>query len=185
MKGIVKAVVAVALGLAVVAAPASAQAKKKAAAPAPAKSSSKITWNGGVGLTLPSTSGLNTGFNLRFGANFTPNGWPVWIRPEAMFDHMGCSGGGCSWTVIGLAGDAGYNIKTTSNIGPYVMGGLNILHQNVSVTGFGSGSQTKLGINLGGGITFPFSGKKAYAEIRYVSAGGGLDFIPISVGLMF
>jgi hypothetical protein len=188
MKGIVKAVVAVALGLAVVAAPASAQMKKKAPAPAASSSSSsssKITWNGGVGLTLPSTSGYDMGFNLRFGANFTPNGWPVWIRPEAAFDHLSVSCSGCgSMTAIGVSGDAGYNIKTTSNIGPYVMGGLNITHESFSVSGF-SASATKLGINIGGGITFPFSGKKAYAEIRYVSAGGGLDYIPISVGLMF
>ena len=179
MKGFVKAGLAAALGLAVLAAPAQAQGMP-------------ITWNGGVGLTLPSTSGVNTGFNLRFGANFTPKGWPVWIRPEAGFDHMswscfGCSSNG-SITVIGVSGDAGYNIKTTSHVGPYVMGGLNILHQNYSASSgaiTASYSATKLGINIGGGITFPFSGKKGYAEIRYVSAGGGLDFIPISVGLMF
>ena len=176
MKGFVKAGLAAALGLAVLAAPAQAQGMP-------------ITWNGGVGLTLPSTSGFNTGFNLRFGANFTPKGWPVWIRPEASFDHMGLSCSGCgSSTVIGVSGDAGYNFKSSSHVGPYVLGGLNILHQNYSVnTGFGtvSASSTNLGINIGGGITFPFSGKKGYAELRYVSAGNGLDYIPITVGLMF
>ena len=182
-----KAAAVIVLGLAVAAAPASAQAKKKAAAPAKASSSSssKITWNGGVGLTLPSTSGYDMGFNLRFGANFTPNGWPVWIRPEAAFDHLNVSCSGCgSLTAIGVSGDAGYNFKTTSSAQPYVLGGLNITHESFSVSGF-SASATKLGINIGGGLTFPFSGKRGYAEIRYVSAGGGLDYIPISVGLMF
>lgn len=171
MKGFVKGGLAAVLGLALLAAPAQAQ--------------SKITWNGGVGLTLPSTSGFNTGFNLRLGANLTPHGWPVWIRPEAMFDHLGVSCSGCgSNTVIGVAGDAGYNFKTSSKMAPYAMAGLNILHWSYSVAGF-SFSSTNLGINIGGGITFPFSGKKAYAELRYVSAGNGLNYIPITVGLMF
>lgn len=172
MKGFVKAGLAGALGLAVLAAPVQAQKMP-------------ITWNAGVGLTLPSTSGYNTGFNLRFGANFTPKGWPVWIRPEAAFDHFSVSCTNCgSLTAIGISGDAGYNFKTSSSMAPYVLGGLNITHQSFSVSGF-SASATKLGINIGGGIKFPLSNMKAYAEIRYVSAGGGLDFIPITVGLMF
>ena len=175
MKGFVKGGLAAVLGLALLAAPAQAQ--------------SKITWNGGVGLSLPSTSGLNTGFNVRFGANFTPSGWPVWIRPEAAFDHFSLSCSGCgSTTFIGVSGDAGYNFKTTSHLAPYVLGGLNITHENVSVStpfGSASASQTEFGINIGGGIHFPLGSKKGYLELRYVSAGGGYNFIPITVGLMF
>ncbi|HEV2290659.1 MAG TPA: hypothetical protein VGR60_02325, partial [Gemmatimonadales bacterium] len=89
MKGFVKAGLAAALGLAVLAAPAQAQG-------------TPIKWNVGVGLSLASTTGLNTGFNARFGATLTPKGWPVWIRPEAAFDHFGFSGGGAGVNLIGV-----------------------------------------------------------------------------------
>ena len=172
MKGFVKAGIVAALGLAVLAAPVQAQAMP-------------TQWNAGVGVSLPSSSGFNTGFNLRFGATVNPKGWPVWIRPEAAFDHFSVSCTGCgSLTAIGISGDAGYNFKSGSSMKPYVLGGLNITHQSFSVSGY-SASATHLGIIIGGGIKFPLGNMKGYAELRYVSAGGGLDFIPISVGLMF
>lgn len=187
MKGFVKAGLAAALGLAVVAAPAQAQRKSKAAAPA-ASSSMPITWNGGVELGLPST-GATTGFGVRVGAMFTPHGWPVWLRPDVSFDHFGIDCSGCgSITQIAVGADAGYDFKTTSTTKPYVLGGLNISHSSWSGGGFlGSVSGTGLGLDIGGGARMPLGGMTGYGELRYHSVGGtgGVDFIAITVGLLF
>ncbi len=173
MKSIVKVLGIAALGLASLATSVSAQ------------SSTPINWNAGVGLSMPSTSGFNTGFNARLGATFTLQDSPVWIRPEAALDHFSVDCTGCgNLTLLGVGGNAGYTFETTGKVAPYVLGGLQITHQSFSVSGY-SGSVTKLGINLGGGITFPLGNQVGYAELRYVAAGGGFDMIPLTVGLRF
>ncbi|MFI5235766.1 MAG: outer membrane protein [Gemmatimonadales bacterium] len=192
MKGFVKAAAAIVLGLAIVAAPAQAQ-KKKAPAPAsaaPASSAAKpITWNAGVGLSLPTTTGLNTGFNVRLGATFTPHAWPVWLRPEAAFDHFGisCGGGSCSSTQIGVGAYAGYDFKTASSFKPYGLAGLGFVHTSstVSFGGFtATGSTTNLGLSLGGGARMPVGSMTGYGELRFNSVSGG-SAIALTVGLMF
>lgn len=171
MKPIAKVFAATALGLAL------------SATTALAQSPTPITWNVGVGLSLPSTAGFNTGFNARLGAMIPLTGAPVWIRPEATLDHFNVSCAGCgSLNIIGFGADAGYTFKTTGKVGAYILGGLRINRQSVSV-GILSGSATKLGINLGGGITFPLASKVGFVELRYEAAGGSFDFFPITFGL--
>lgn len=149
-----------------------------------AQSANPVTWNAGLGLAMPSTSGFNTGFELRAGATFALTDSPIWIRPEVAFDHFGIDCGGCgNLSLFGVGGDAGYTFVTTSEVGPYVLGGLQITHQGFSVRDY-SASRTKLGINLGGGITFPLGGESGYVELRYVAAGD-FDLIPITFGLRF
>ena len=190
MKGIVKAAAVIVLGLAVVAAPASAQAKKKAAAPAKASSSSsmKVTWNAGVGVSLASTTGLSTGFNARFGANFTPSGWPVWIRPEVAFDHFGFTGGGAGVNMIGVQGDAGYDFKSSGSLKPYVMAGIGIIHAGYTGNASAIPGTTNFAVNFGGGIRVPVGSMTGYAELRYNSVsttGTSTNSFPLTVGLMF
>lgn len=155
-----------------------------AASAAHAQTANPITWNAGLGLAMPSTSGFNTGFELRGGATFTLTDSPVWIRPEVAFDHFAVDCTGCgNLTLFAVGGDAGYTFETESNVAPYVLGGLQITHQGFSASNY-SGSRTKLGINLGGGMTFPLGGETGYVELRYVAAGD-FDFIPITFGLRF
>ena len=178
MKSIVKALGATALGLLLTATAGSAQSSS-------AGSSTPITWNAGVGLSMPSTSGFNTGFNFRLGATVPVTGSPVWIRPEAGFDHVSVSCTGCgSLNLFAVGADAGYTFETTGSVGAYVLGGLQITHQSYSVSGY-SASLTRLGINLGGGMTFPLGGKIGYLELRYVSAGNSFDMFPLTFGLRF
>lgn len=184
MKGFVKAGLAAALGLAVVAAP--AQAQKKASASASA--STPLLWNAGVELALPGT-GATTGFGARVGVTLTPHGWPVWLRPDVSFDHFGIDCSGCgSISQIAVGADAGYDIKSTSTMKPYLVGGLNISHSSWS-NSFGgfSVSGTGLGIDIGGGVKVPVGGMRGYGELRYHSVGGtgGVDFIALTFGLLF
>ncbi|MGB7211262.1 MAG: hypothetical protein WBC97_01425 [Gemmatimonadales bacterium] len=188
MKGFVQAGLAVALGLAVVAAPAQAQKKKPAPAPVAASSASTpLVWNAGVELGLPST-GATTGFGARVGVTLTPHGWPVWLRPDVSFDHFGIDCSGCgSITQIAVGADAGYDIKSTSSMKPYLVGGLNISHSSWSGTGPFSFSGTGLGIDIGGGVKVPVGSMHGYGELRYHSVGGtgGVDFIALTFGLLF
>lgn len=176
MKDIVRAAVAVALGLAVAAAPASAQ--KKA-----------LVWNAGVELGFPGT-GATTGFGVRVGATLTPTGWPVWLRPEASFDHFGIDCSGCGGiTQIGVGADAGYDFKSTSTLKPYALAGLSITHSSWSnsfVPGV-SVSGTGLGFDIGGGARLPLGSMKGYGELRYHTVGGtgGVDYFALTVGLLF
>lgn len=175
MKGFVKAGFAAALGLAVAVAPAQAQ-------------KTPIKWDAGVGLSFASTSGYGTGFNLRFGANFTPKGWPVWIRPEANFDHYSfncgglCSGAGVN--LIGVTGDVGYDFKSSSTLKPYVLAGLGIINFHPTGCGGFCGSSTNLGINLGGGVRMPVGKMTGFAELKYSDVNSFGSF-PLTVGLMF
>jgi hypothetical protein len=173
MKRIAKVFGSAALGLALLATTVQAQ------------SSTPVTWNVGVGLSMPSTSGLNTGFHARFGAMIPLASAPVWIRPEVGLDHLGVSCAGCgSLTLFGIGADVGYTFKTTTEVGWYILGGLQITDQSYSVSAY-STSITRLGMNLGGGMTFPLANHVGYLELRFVSTGGNIDMWPITFGLRF
>jgi opacity protein-like surface antigen len=158
---------------------------------AQAQSSTPLTWNAGVGLSMPSNSGINTGFNARVGVTIPLTGEPIWIRPEATLDHFSVSNTVCgvltdcgSFTLFGVGADAGYTFHTTGKIGAYALAGLRINHLSYSVAATGA-SATKLGVNLGAGITFPLASKVGFVELRFEDAGGGFNLWPITFGLRF
>lgn len=176
MKGFVKGGLAAVIGLAFLAAPAQAQ--------------SSLRWNGGVELGFPG-QGASTGFGLRVGATFTPQGWPVWIRPEASYDHFGvanCSGSCGSISEYGVIANAGYDFKSSSSLQPYGLAGLGIIHSNWSapsiLPGFSAGG-TGVSFDVGGGVRTPLGGMTGYGELRYHAVGSGWDYFAITVGLLF
>ena len=73
----------------------------------------------------------------------------------------------------------------------YAIGGLGIyrLKFSGSVAGFDvSDTQTKFGINVGGGFTFNLSGFETFVEARFHSVfteGSNTNFLPISFGFKF
>jgi len=70
-----------------------------------------------------------------------------------------------------------------STLGPYVGGGLNIAYASVDV-GFGSESDTELGLNLVGGLQFGTATRlRPYVEVRLTVSGG--DQFVLTGGLLF
>ena len=152
-----------------------------------AQSSTPVTWNVGVGLSMPSTSGFNTGFHARFGANIPLESAPVWIRPEVGLDHLGVSCAGCGGLpLFDMGADVGYTFKTTTEVGWYILGGLQVTNHSFSESVYRySTSFTRLGMNLGGGMTFPLANHVGYLELRFVSTGGNFEMWPLTFGLRF
>lgn len=74
---------------------------------------------------------------------------------------------------------------------PYIIGGLGVYKVKATATYQGldiSNSQTKFGLNVGGGVTFHLSGFDTFVEARFHSVftdGGSTNFIPISFGFKF
>ena len=74
---------------------------------------------------------------------------------------------------------------------PYIIGGIGLykLKATASYQGIDiSDSQTKFGLNVGGGFSFALSGFDTFVELRYHSVfteGSNTSFIPISFGFKF
>lgn len=76
-----------------------------------------------------------------------------------------------------------YYLWTADALRPYAGGGLNIAHASADVGGFG-GSDTKVGLNLGGGLRFRTAGRLTpFIEAR-VELSGGEQFV-LTGGLVF
>ncbi len=93
---------------------------------------------------------------------------------------------GVDGTYWEINGNLGYTIPNVKgNVAPYVGGGLNIAHASVTVTGFGSGSDTEVGLNLLGGVKFKSRTSRLapFVEAR-VELGGGEIFV-LTGGVVF
>jgi opacity protein-like surface antigen len=120
--------------------------------------------------------------------------WPVAVRGDAYFAHHGGSFGtvfggvDLSINIFGVMGSAEYAFPTTSNLKPYVFGGLGLFYSNVNVSGGNNtfdnsdlDSSTDLGFGVGGGLSFT---PKFGVELRFMDIGG-FNTIPIVAVLHF
>jgi len=126
------------------------------------------------------------GINL-LGIFETPlSGSPLYLRIDGIYSSTAHEGTGATGSTSILGGNASvlYHFSApNAQARPYALGGLGIYN----VDG-GADSQTKIGLGLGGGVTFGLGGLNAFAEARYISVktdGASTSFIPITVGLLF
>ncbi|MCA2985730.1 outer membrane beta-barrel protein [Gemmatimonas sp.] len=92
-----------------------------------------------------------------------------------------------STRAIGFVGNVLYDIPTESSsmLRPYVLGGLGIFNTRNPET---DQSDTNLGLQVGGGLTFQLSGFSTFAEARFVnvfSDGRSSRYVPITFGVRF
>jgi opacity protein-like surface antigen len=153
------------------------------------------------GLSLPMGDfgeGLSSGFNVTGHVYYKPASLKsLRLRGDVSFDRFDADGVDGSFRSLGFAGNVVYDFPTQSSsmVKPYVLGGLGIYNGNSSVkvsTGAGnfalSGSDTNLGLQVGGGITFQLSGFSTFAEAKLVNVfteGASARFIPITFGVRF
>jgi hypothetical protein len=109
---------------------------------------------------------------------------PLYLRVDGIYSSTSHDGASGTTGILGGTVSALYHLSAPrAQARPYVLGGLGIYNVD-----FGTGSQTKIGYALGGGITFNLGGLNAFAEARYVSVKTSsftTTFVPVTVGLMF
>ena len=113
---------------------------------------------------------------------------PLYLRADGIYSNTSHDGASGSTSILGGTASALYHFTApNAQARPYALVGLGIYNFDPG-SGSTTGSQTKLGLALGGGVTFDLGSLNAFAEARYVSiqtSGASMSLIPLSVGLMF
>jgi opacity protein-like surface antigen len=90
-------------------------------------------------------------------------------------------------SLLALNANAQLHLLTQDQLSVYALGGLNFSRASVSVSvpGFGSesDSETKLGLNLGGGAEFLVGFGALYGEAKYVVAGDDWARVVLGLGI--
>jgi opacity protein-like surface antigen len=162
---------------------------------------------GALGATVPLgdfSDGANLGWHLGGLIEYKPASVPVNLRGEITYHRNGLKDdffsdedpniGNVDGTASMLAFVGNAIIPfgdPASTARPYAIGGLGLYRLKVAGD-FGSfdisDTQTKFGLNVGGGFTFNLSGFETFVEARYHSIfteDGNTSMIPISFGFKF
>lgn len=200
-----RATAAVAIVLAILAGTSSAHAQRTKARSSGSSSILKsITWSAGAGVSMPTgdmSDGAGTGFHLQGGSAIRPGKLPFTLRGELAYHHFGQK----DFTVVStqpnrtvtytgksssIAGaiDAAYALPMGNRMKPYVLGGPSIYNNRSEISTTNgtptTSSDTKMGLNVGGGMNFAFVGRKAFLEARYHHVDQAA-WVPITFGLRF
>ena len=135
----------------------------------------------------------NTGYNLGGHVALGTPALPISFRGDVNYDNFGAKGSGSGNAHIwSYTANAVYEVPTMTGIRPYVIGGIGGFTPGASYTSGGTtvsaSTSTKVGFDVGGGITIPLSGFNAFIEARYnhfSDNGGSTSFVPITFGVMF
>lgn len=161
---------------------------------------------GALGATIPLGDfgdGADLGFHLGGLIEYKPQSVPVNLRGEITYHRNGLKEGFFSGipgaenvdghvSMINFLGNVVIPFgDAAATARPYAIGGLGIYRLKFSgdVAGFDvSDTETKFGINVGGGFTFNLSGFETFVEARFHSVftdESNTNFIPISFGFKF
>ena len=146
--------------------------------------------------------GADLGFHLGGLIEYKPQSFPVNLRGEITYHRNGLkddyfSGSGFdnidgNFSMLNFVGNAVFPFgDAASTARPYAIGGLGLYRLKASAEFNGvdiSDTQTKFGINVGGGFTFNLSGFETFVEARFHSVfteEKNTNFIPLSFGFKF
>jgi len=165
-------------------------------------SSSSITWSAGAGMSVPTgdlSNGAASGFHVQGTSAYHRLGLPVDLRAELAYHRFGekdytvagarpgqtIAYAGKSSMIAGIV-DASYALNTIGQVRPYLLGGPGVYNTRAELTRVGSptttSSETKVGLNVGGGMNFSFLGRRTYLEARYNHVDQAA-WIPITLGI--
>jgi hypothetical protein len=134
--------------------------------------------------------GANMGYNATAALGINLPFIPVGLRVDGAYNQFGEKAGiGAKLHVVSATGNVVWRLPSVG-ISPYLIGGAGLYMATTTTTGTTSASTTDnhLGWNAGAGINLPLSVFKAFVEARYnrVSTDtGSLQFVPVTVGIMF
>ena len=162
---------------------------------------------GSLGASVPLgdfSDGADLGYHLGGLIEYKPKSLPVNLRGEITYNRNGLKDDYFSSQVPGVGNiDGSFSMfnflgnavvpfgDAASTARPFLIGGLGVYRLKASAKFDGvdiSDSQTKFGINAGGGFSFNLSGFETFVEARYHSVfteGSNTSFIPISFGFKF
>jgi len=168
-----------------------------AAAQAAAAATGGVRVGVGAGLILP-LSDYKTADKAGWIAGADATYWlasqPIGIRVEAGYSQTSEKAGvtpAHKTKIFGGGADVVYAFGARGDqIRPYILAGLGFYNAKIDVTGFASGSSTKVGFGGGAGAAFKVAagGTRIFVEGKYTNLkvnGANLSFIPIRVGLRF
>jgi opacity protein-like surface antigen len=151
-----------------------------------------IRWGAGAGLQMPTgTYGEvdKLGWVAGVGATYRLGSGKLGVRGEVSYGETTHDTTAGSTKVVGGMASLVYALGTsTASTRPYLMGGVGFYSVDVSVTGFGSASESKVGFGVGAGVSFKMGagGRRWFAETRYTTigtSGASTTFLPIVVGI--
>jgi hypothetical protein len=134
--------------------------------------------------------GANMGYNATAALGINLPFIPVGLRVDGAYNQFGEKAGiGATHHAVSATGHVVWRLPSVG-ISPYLIGGAGLYMATTTTTGTTSASTTDnhLGWNAGAGINLPLSVFKAFVEARYnrVSTDtGSLQFVPVTVGIMF
>jgi opacity protein-like surface antigen len=150
------------------------------------------------GLSLPMGdlgNAANAGFTVAGHVFFKPATVNVVrFRGDVAYDKWGVkdAGGNADLRSLSFVANALYDVPTQSNVRPYLIGGLGLYNSKAIIdlgqTSASTSSNTDLGLQVGGGLTFKLSGFDTFAEAKFVnvfSSGSSTTWLPITFGVRF
>ncbi len=151
--------------------------------------------SGGLSLPMGDLGDVaKSGYNITGHAYFKPASLSsVRLRGDVSFDRFDYEGADATTRLLGLAGNAIYDFPapSTSIVRPYLLGGVGLSNTRTSTKAGRievAGSDTNLGLQVGGGLTFQLSGFSTFAEAKLVSVftdGQSTRYIPVTFGVRF
>jgi hypothetical protein len=143
------------------------------------------------GGTLPMSDLSNTtktGYNGTVAMGINLPFIPVGLRVDGAYNAFSeKAAGGAKLHVMSATGNVVWHLPSVG-VSPYLIGGAGLYMPTVTAPGFASTTENHFGWNAGAGINLPLSVFKAFVEARYnrISANGGnMEFVPVTVGIMF
>lgn len=152
-----------------------------------ALSQARFSVSGGLAAPMSDLGdAADLGYNVGAGLNFGGTYLPIGARIEGSLSQFSLKNLNEDVRILNATANAVVNIGQ-GNDSPYLIGGLGIYNSK-----FGNAdSENAVGANLGGGLRFPIGGLNAFFEARYHAmlgdrgAGANLQFIPITLGIVF
>jgi hypothetical protein len=152
-----------------------------------ALSQARFSVSGGLAAPMSDLGdAADLGYNVGAGLNFGGTYLPIGARIEGSLSQFSLKNLNEDVRILNATANAVVNIGQ-GNDSPYLIGGLGIYNSK-----FGNAdSENAVGANLGGGLRFPVGGLNAFFEARYHAmlgdrgAGANLQFIPITLGIVF
>jgi len=160
---------------------------------APTVSAQGVRWGVNGGLLMP-LGDYNTadkpGWIVGGGATYWLTGGSLGVRGDVSYGQTTHDGIGGNTKIAGGMASLVYALApSTAAARPFVTGGLGYYNVKIDVTGFGSGSESKIGFGVGAGVAFKAGtgGMRVVLATRFtsVSTDPSWTFLPITVGLAF
>jgi hypothetical protein len=144
-----------------------------------------------AGIAMPMGDfGDAVGLGVQVGGHFQmPLGETLHLRFNGDFSNYGGDAAGIdNVRLLGAVANIVLPIKTSSELKPYVYGGLGMYQWTVNGTGGGSFDETDLAFNVGVGYDFKLGNSNLFTELRFLSIqseGSATNTMPIVIGLRF